>query len=176
MNSLQRLAELIHVKKKVEDEIAHIIGRPALIQHVGEYIAAHVFNIQLEYSASHRGIDGHFIGGVLAGRSVNIKWYTKQEGLLDITREHLPDFYLVMTGPKSGAFSSRGTTRPWIISSVFLFDSHELIEVLLLRGVKIGIATSIVARMWNEAQIYPLQQNSKLALSSDQRKQLALFG
>jgi hypothetical protein len=176
ITKLEQLAQLIRDKNMVEDAIADIIGRPALMGHVGEYIAASIFGIELEQSAARESIDGHFVRGPLAEKTVNIKWYGKMEGLLDITLDHLPDFYLVMTGPKSGAISSRGTKRPWLISSVFLFDAHELVRVLKLRGVKIGVATSVRARMWEEAQIHPVQRNNKLLLSSDQKKQLALFG
>ncbi len=143
---------------------------------MGEYIAANVFGIKLEESAAQRAIDGQFMDGPLAGRTVNIKWYGKMEGLLDITPNLLPDYYLVMAGPKSGAVSSRGTTRPWLISAVYLFDARRLVEMLNTRGVKIGVATSVAASMWEEAQIYPIQRNNKLILSPDQKKQIELFG
>ena len=76
MNDLQRLAELIRNRNSIERNIASITGRPALTGHTGEYIAANIFDIQLVESASEKGIDGHFNTGPLAGRSVNIKWYT----------------------------------------------------------------------------------------------------
>jgi hypothetical protein len=60
----------------------------------------------LEQSASQKGIDGRFAGGSLARKTVNIKWYGKMEGLLDVSPGNLPDFYLVMTGPKATASSS----------------------------------------------------------------------
>ena len=53
-----------------------------------------------------------------------------------------PDFYLVLAGPKSGPISSRGTIRPWVISSVFLFEAEELVNAL--GGARIGIATSVL--------------------------------
>lgn len=176
MEPLERLAELIRAKNSIDNEIADNIGRPTERGHVGEYIAASIFGIKLEQSAAHKGIDGRFIQEKLAGMTVNIKWYGKREGLLDINPSLLPDFYLVMTGPKSGAISSRGTTRPWIISSVFLFDAHELVRMLKARGIKIGIATSVRGQMWEDAEIYPVQRNNKLVLASDQKRQLALFG
>lgn len=175
MEELEKLAKLIHDKNKIEAEIASIIGRPALIGHVGEYIASHIFSIELEKSANKKSIDGRFIKGLLNGKTVNIKCYGKQEGILDITSNNPPDFYLVLTGPKSGAVSSRGTTRPWLISSVFLFDAKELIRQLQIKNVKIGIATSVRAHMWDEAMIYPKQQNNKLVISDDQKRLLQLF-
>lgn len=41
MEDLSQLAKLIKIKNKVEAQISSLIGRPALIGHVGEYIAAH---------------------------------------------------------------------------------------------------------------------------------------
>jgi len=175
MKDLVRLAELVKARNTVTSEIAALIGRPAQIGHVGEYVASHIFGIALEESASRKGIDGHFIEGQLVGHSVNIKWYTKQEGLLDLTPDALPDFYLVLTGPRSGAFSSRGTVRPWVIDAVYLFDAHELVGVLRSRGLKIGVATSVRQQLWNEAEIYPTQQNTRLVLSDEQGRLLARF-
>ncbi|WP_442853014.1 hypothetical protein [Bacillus sp. UNC41MFS5] len=56
--------------------------------HTGEYIASKIFEIELVESTSNKGIDG-FFSGLLSGKSVNIKFYTKQECLLDIT----PNFH-----------------------------------------------------------------------------------
>lgn len=101
MNNLEQLAELIRKRNALEREIKALIGRPAAIGHIGEYIAATVFDIALEESATQKGIDGHFTDGPLKDRTVNIKWYARREGLLDITPDGLPDYYLVLTGPKS---------------------------------------------------------------------------
>ena len=111
MQDLARLAALIQQRNAIDQEIAQLIGRPALIGHVGEYIASRLFGIDLMASASHKGIDGYFGDGPLAGRSVNIKWYAKLEGMLDITPAALPDTYLVLAGPPDSALSSRGATR-----------------------------------------------------------------
>ncbi len=176
MADLERLAELIKQKNMVDGEIARIIGRPAERGHTGEYIAAHIFNIALEPSASQKGIDGHFTSGKLAQKSVNIKWYGKMEGLLDISPVSLPDYYLVMTGSKVAAASSKGTVRPWIISYVHLFDAASLVSELKRPGVKIGIATSVCSYLWEAAEIYPAQHNKELLLSDEQKRLLALFG
>ncbi len=176
MERLERLADLIRQRNNIEKAITDIIGRPALVGHVGEYIASKIFNIELEESATSRSIDGKFNDGALAGRTMNIKWYGKQENILDITPDYLPDYYLVLSGPKSSAASSRGTTRPWKISSVFLFESEPLMERLEDRGVKIGIATSVRSNLWDEAMIYTEQRNKTLILSDNQKHQLALFG
>jgi hypothetical protein len=176
MKKLERLAELIHVKNKIDDEIAEIIGRPSLIGHIGEYIASEIFKIELEQSAVEKGIDGRFTQGPLKGQTVNIKFYAKRENLLDINPDYLPDYYLVITGSKSGPVSSRGATRPWLISSVYLFNSQKLMNELKNCDVKIGIATSVISKLWDEAEIYPNQSNNIIPLSEEQVRQLRLFG
>jgi len=177
MKDLDQLAKVIRQKNVVDNEIARIIGRPALIGHVGEYIAAKVFNIELEQNAAHKAIDGRFTDGFLDGKTANIKWYAKQEGILDVSPEAPPlDFYLVMTGAKAPAASSRGMTRPWLISQVFLFDARELLRILGSRSVKVGIATSIRREYWEGAEIYPTSHNKQLILSDRQKEMLALFG
>lgn len=175
MEDLTRLAELIKARNAVTNVIAAQIKRPAQIGHVGEYIASKIFNIRLETSASHKGSDGHFTDGSLACKTVNIKWYAKAEGPLDIVIEASPDYYLVLTGPKAPAASSYGTARPWIIQSAFLFDAHEIVEELRRRDLKIGIASSVKQHLWEEAEIYPTRRNSRLVLSEKQRDLLALF-
>jgi hypothetical protein len=167
MGNLEKLAKLIKQKNLSDGEIARIIGRPAERGHSGEYIAAHIFDIELEPLASSKGIDGHFNSGNLKGQSVNIKWYGKLEGLLD--------FYLVMTGPRTAAWSSRGKTRPWLISYVFIFDAAVLFGELEHQGRKIGIATSVKIHLWETAEIYPEQKSNLLTLSDRQRELLALF-
>jgi len=54
MDDLTRLAQLIQTRNQVAREIASLIGRPAIIGHVGEYIAARVFRIALEESAAQK--------------------------------------------------------------------------------------------------------------------------
>lgn len=173
---LRRLAELIKRRNDVEIEITALIDRPAQLGHLGEYIASQIFAIALQQSAVAKGIDGCFTKGVLAGRSVNIKWYGKQEGVLDITPGSLPDYYLVLTGPKGAAVSSRGKTRPWLIRFVYLFDAPALVNTLSFYNLRIGIAASVRQQLWKEAEIYPLQRNPQLLLSEYQRMLLALFG
>lgn len=175
MNNLERLAELIRKRNEIEKEIAEIIGRPGLINYVGEYIASEIFKIELEQSGSEKGIDGRFTQGTLKGKTVNIKFYPKRENLLDINSDCLPDYYLVLTGPKTSPGSSRGSTRPWVISAVYLFESQRLINELEKRGVKIGTATSVISKLWDEAEIYPNQRNGILLLSEEQIQQLKLF-
>jgi hypothetical protein len=144
--------------------------------HLGEWIAAQVFDIELEASAVAAGIDGHFRSGSLQGRTVNVKWYLKREGLLDTTESAALDYYLVLTGPPSAAASSRGTTRPWRIDSVFLFDARQLRSEQAIRGVKRGVASSVTKQQWTAAEIYPLPTNPQLTVTPRQASQLKLFG
>jgi hypothetical protein len=153
-----------------------VIGRPAERGHVGEYIAAHIFNITIERSARKRARDGRFTTGALAGQTVNVKWYGKQEGVLDLHRRGAPDYYLALTGPAGPAVSSRGATRPWVIQSVYLFDSHRLLEDLRARGVKIRTGSSVRQGLWSDAEVYPESRNAILVLTKEQRDLLALFG
>lgn len=81
---LERLASLLGQRNAVDADIASVIGRPAVVGHIGEFIAAEVFDIDLERSATRPGYDGVFRSGPLAGATVNIKFYGKREGLLDI--------------------------------------------------------------------------------------------
>jgi len=175
-SQLIKLAELIKERNKTSAEIAALIGRPAIFGHVGEYLASTIFDIQLNESASSKGTDGHFRAGQLAGKSVNVKWYGKQESILDITPRCLPDFYLVMTGPKSSAASSRETTRPWLIEHVYLFDAKMLVSDLLDRKLKVGTATSVRQCYWKDAEIYQHQTNQEYILSEEQKKILRQFG
>ena len=93
---------------------------------MGEFVAARIFNIRLADSATTKGIDGHFVDGPLAGKSVNVKKYSKNDHLLGIKRDAVPEVYLVLTGPKAPATSSRRATHPWTIAEIFLFDGPAL--------------------------------------------------
>jgi len=181
MNDLRLLADLIKQKNELEKKISEIINRPALIGYVGEFIASKIFGIELVDSAAEPLIDGYFRSGKLKGKSVNVKWYPKNERLLDIKYikegdKIKPDYHLVMTGDYSPATSSKGKMRPWIIKYVFLFKTSQLIEELERRGVKIGVTTSVRKELWERAEIYPEQRNKELILADDQRKYLAMLG
>ena len=133
------------------------------------------FDIELEASAVAAGIDGRFRSGPLQGRTVNIKWYLKREGLLDMTESTALDYYLVLTGPQSPALSSRGTTRPWCIEAVYLFEARQLRSEQVERGVKRGVASSVIRQQWDAAEIYPSATNPSLAGVTQQAEQLRLF-
>jgi len=172
---LHRLASLFRLRNDIENQMAALIGRPAAIGHVGEYIASTIFDIELATSAVNKGHDGVFRTGPQAGKTVNIKMYGKLENLLDINPTAFPDIFLVLSGPRAAATTSRRGTRPLVIESVHLFKSSELIPLLQARGVKIGVATSVPKAMWQAAEIYPSQTSEAMVITQEQRDLLALF-
>lgn len=174
--SLRRLAEKVRQKNAADLGVVEIIGRPALSGHFGEFVAAEIFDIELCEDATNEGFDGVFRGGVLCGKTVNIKYYTKHEGLLDLKNENGPDYYLVLTGPATEPEASRGQTRPWVIESVFAFRADALLRCLKDRNPnkKIGLATYVPVDLWKKAEIYPCDA-SLLPLARSQKDMLALF-
>jgi len=176
METLAQLAALIRRRNQLEQEITALIGRPAQLGHLGEYIAAHTFDIVLEQSAAQKGFDGRFADGPLQGRTVNIKWYAVRQSILDINTSAPPEYFLVLTGPKSAMLSSRNQTRPWRIDHVFIFDASQLIEHLQQSGVVIGVATSVRKLWWDAAEIFPQPRCPLLLLSDAQCAMLKLFG
>ena len=174
-NSSARAAALLHDRNAIDAELAELIDRPMTSGHLGEWIAARIFNIELEASATAAGIDGRFRSGALQGRTVNIKWYLKREGVLDTTELAALDYYLVLTGPPSAAASSRGATRPWCIQAVFLFDARQLRSEQIRRGVKQGVASSVMKQRWAAAEIYPTPTNPRLTVTEQQARLIRLF-
>ena len=156
MSNLEQLASLLARHNAIDEDIEALIGRPALRGHVGEWIAQEIFEVTLAESAVQKDFDGRFANGPLTGKTVNVKWYGKREGLLDINNpDGVPDYYLVMTGPRAEAMTSRWQTRPWVITEVFLFDASALVDRLRKRGVKLGVPTSVWQPEWEAARVYP---------------------
>lgn len=176
MEELIQLAGFIEQRNEIAGKITALIGRPAQIGHIGEYIASKIFDIQLQESAAAKAVDGYFSSGQLAKYSVNVKWYGKQECILAISPGLQPDYYLVMTGPHANAGISRGEVRPWVIDFVYLFKADQLVKMLQERGTKVSVATSVPKRYWHDAEIYPSQNNPDLILSAAQKELIALFG
>ncbi len=171
-SQVEQIAALLRERNTVDEKIAAIIQRPMTAGHLGEWIAARVFGIELEKSAVTAAIDGRFTAGPLHGRTVNVKWYLKREGLMDMNERAALDYYLVLTGP---AASSRGSVRPWCIESVYLFDVRQVQAELRSRGVRIGTASSVRAAQWAAAEIYPRASNPMLLLRPEQAELLRLF-
>ena len=172
---LAELGALLRERNALDARIGRLLDRPVNTGSIGEWIAARIFDVELETAANTAGYDGRFTAGGLAGRTVNIKAYTKYEGMLDINPNAPLDYYLVLTGAPSALASSRGTLRPFCIQTVFLFDAHRLHAELQDRGVKIGIATSVRKAHWEPAEVFPRSNNPLLVLTQAQRRQLEIF-
>jgi hypothetical protein len=113
----------------------------------------------------------------LAGKSVNVKLYPKNQGLLDLPREGstTADYTLVLTVHRSAVATSKGTTSPIVVCAVYLFLNDELLATLRVKGVKIGVATSVAKSLWDAAEIYPRRTRTPLSLGERQRELLALL-
>lgn len=172
---VHKIASLLHERNVIDEKIAAVIDRPMTAGHLGEWIAAQAFDIELETSAVTAAIDGRFRAGPLQGRTVNVKWYLKREGLIDMTESPTLDYYLILAGPASAAMSSRGGRRPWCIETVYLFDAKQLLDEQQTRRVNTGIASSVRAAQWAAAEIYPRATNRTLPMSSVQVELLKLF-
>jgi hypothetical protein len=110
----------------------------------------------------------------LDGKSVNVKMYGKDEGILALPVQGVAaDYTLVLTGPRSAAVSSKGTTHPTVITTVYLFRTEDLLATLRTKAVKISVATSVRRHLWDAAEIYP--NTGPLVLDDHQRDLLALF-
>jgi hypothetical protein len=173
--ALRRIADLLENRNRIDGEIAAVIERPMTSGHLGEWIAAEIFDIALEKSATSAALDGYFRAGPLQRRSVNVKWYLQREGILDLTSPAMPDDYLVMTGPTSAAMGSHGRTRPWRIDNVYLFDAAGLRDDLLARGRKVGTASSVRSELWAQAEVYPKPVNARWELTEEQVDALRFF-
>lgn len=171
---LEALADLLRRRNEIDARIGGLLGRPMTAGHAGEHIAARIFDIQLEASAVAPAIDGRFRGGLLAGRSVNIKWYLKREALLDMSASDHLDYYLVLSGPPNSLGSSRNALRPWVITNVYLFDAQALHEDLTGRGLKVGTASSVRGTAWAAAEVFP-REDPRLPLTPQQKYALQLF-
>lgn len=172
---LAELAAMLRERNALDARLGRLLERPAIPGHIGEWIAARIFDIELETAANAAGYDGHFTTGELSGRTVNVKTYGKREGLLDMKSTAPLDYYLVLAGPKAAAATSRGGFRPFCIDGVYLFDAHRLRTDLTARGIKFSEATSVRTLHWDEAEIYPRANNSSLVVTEGQRRQLQLF-
>ena len=172
MSNLEQLASLLARLNAIDEKIVALVGRRALRGPVGEWIAHEIFGVTLEESAVQKGFDGRFTDDPLAGKTVNVKWYGKRTGVLDINPDGVPDYYLVMTGPKAVARTSRDQTLPWVITEVFLFDAPALVK----RLPRVGVAAYVRQHEWETARVYPAAApRARLTLTDAQREALTLF-
>jgi hypothetical protein len=174
MNELPQLASLLKSRNTIDHKIASLIGHPTQVQSVGEYIASVIFGITLSELTTNKNSDGRFTRGPLQGHTVDVQWYPRREGILHLKTDPLPDYYLILAGSKE-ATNLHTLSIPWVIEAVYLFDSGELLTALRERGVLIGKGTSITSPLWERAEIYPTQRNTRLVLSPEERDMLALF-
>lgn len=170
------VAILLRERNTIDAQIARITNRPVVSGHLGEWLAGQLFDIDLETNAVTKAIDGRFTTGNLVGKTVNVKWYGKREGMLDMTASDVLDYYLVFTGPKATSLTSVGGVRPMRIDACYLFDARALLAGHRERGLKIGVASSVRAAAWDEAEIYPRANNPQLLVDADAHRLLQLFG
>lgn len=172
---LYHLATLVKQRNEVDNDLSDLIGRPSTVGNIGEYIASKVFDIELQERANHKGHDGIFASGPLEGKTVNVKFYTKQQYMVDINLRSVPDSFLVLVGPTAPLVSSRGTTLAIFVQAVYLFDAQQLIHSVQSRGTKVGTATSVVKQVWQANEIYPSQASTTITLTDEQKTYLQLF-
>lgn len=175
MSDLSRLAELVRARNTVESNIANLLGSSVNLNTVGEYIAATIFGITLIPSTQHGEFAGIFASQPLRGKTVDVQWFPRREGFLNLRIEPTPDYYLVLAGPKQESSTARALVNPWLISSVHLFNASELFNALRERGVQIGSHTSVINQLWERAEIFPIQHNTSLILTEEQRSCVRLF-
>ena len=176
MSHLKQLTFLLARRNAIDEKITALIDRPALSGYIWEWIAQEIFRVKLEQPANRKDFDGRFTDGPLAGETVNVKWYGKRDGLLDINPAGVPDNYLVLTGPKAGAMTSRGQTRPLVITEVFLFDAPALVEQFRVQKRRLGVAAYVRQHEWEAARVYPeAAPRTRLPLTDAKREALKLF-
>ncbi|BEL05762.1 hypothetical protein Q0Z83_039530 [Actinoplanes sichuanensis] len=170
---LADLASLLRDRDEIERRIAGITGRSARQGDIGEFIAAHVFDIELTSTTVEAGYDGWFRSGPLEGRTVNVKTYGSAAAGIDIS-SHACDYYLVLTGPPKPTGPVQH--HRWSISAIYLFETQRLLAEFISRGVRIGVATSLRAGDLAAAQLYPVHgAHALLNLTAEQREGLARF-
>src|SRR5690242_670590 len=83
--ALVALAGLLRVRHAIDDEVSKLIGQTPTAGHIGEVVAAAIFDIRLEISGVTAGYDGVLRSGPLIGQTVNVKAYAERTSLLDIS-------------------------------------------------------------------------------------------
>ncbi len=155
MDEIEKLADLLKDRNRIDQQITEIIGRPAEKGHISEWIASKVFPIELNRNRNEKDYDGIFTEGSLKGKKVDIKYYTVNQHQIDLNPEISEDVYLlVFTGPYRSASSSEKQNRPFCISNIYIFNERELCDKVK-NGVKVGKATSVKEEYWDRREIYP---------------------
>lgn len=177
MDELDQLLTLLEKKNALEKEIAALIDRQADAGNIAEYAAAKIFDIDLRKQKNNKDDDGIFLSGPLAGHSVNVKYTAQRLPTLDLPKDWqqrqdtLAHYYLVLCGPKSTRQLLKDPHRPWVLESVFLFETLAILTVLAGK-VQIGTATSVREEFWAAAELFPHAHNDLFPLSIEQRRLL----
>jgi hypothetical protein len=172
MDDLTWFANLIKSRNTVDSKIAALIGHSTQANNVADYIASMIFRITREEIGRERGYTGRFTHGPLSGRTVDVQWRLKDDHQLSVRPDFIPDYYLVFVGP---ANEETPHSIPWLITAVYLFDGHNLLNALIERKVQLGSNASVTGPLWERAEIYPKATNGLLVLREEERQQLALF-
>ncbi len=175
LDELSHLADLIGERNRVEREIVAITDRSAQLERVGEYIASIIFDLTLYPFRSEMGSDGYFNIGPLAGQSVDVKWYSREEYRVSVNVAALPDYYLVFSGPRVSTIVSRRAPHAWAISKVHLFQAKAFVDASLLNNAKANVGIVVARAHWDEAELYPNARNPFFSLTEAQRARLAMF-
>ncbi len=173
--SVTQLAHLLHQRNVLDVQIARLIHGPAYAECLGKFIAAQVFAVRLLRSKAHPDIDGHFLHGPLAGRSLKVHWYSRQDGTLDLIPNAAVNEYLVFTGTPVLPGAPADLTPAWVIERVYLFDASALAAQLQALGTSIGPYTRVPQDLWDAAEIYPRACSPRLSLDEAQIELLRLF-
>lgn len=180
MEKLKELSSLIKHWNEIEAKISGLIKHPGTIENIGEYIAEQVFSIKLEKSKTQKGYDGRFTKGALKGRKVNIKIARERESYIDWRDDALPEYFLILTGPKRTSRKRAELGRPIRITNVYLFEVDSTRRILLSRGVSLPkgkrVQASVIGELWDKAEVYPHQVCMQLRVSPVQKAMLSLFG
>src|SRR6476661_6125780 len=156
MQDLTHLADLIRIRNYVNSSVSRIINHPAEVGHIAEFLMGEILDIELNAVANTKAIDGVFRSGSLAGKSVNVKYRAAQSRLLNLEEFLDPSlhahFYLSVQGPKSASKTSAGRELPFVIDSIYHFESTLLIPQLAKPG-KAGIGRFVPTALWQAAMI-----------------------
>ena len=172
MDDLTWFASLVKSRNTIDNKIATIIGHSTQASNVADYIASIIFRVTREEIGKERGYTGRFTNGPLSGHTVDVQWRLKDDRQLSVRPDFIPDYYLVFTGP---ANHPSDHSSPWLITSIYLFDGHNLLNALIERKVQLGSSASVTGPLWERAEIYPRTVNNQLILGPEERQQLALF-
>ena len=155
MEKIKEFAQLINQRNEIDYKIEDYIRWPAEKGHIAEWIASKAFPITLNNKGNQSEYDGVFNSGSLKGKRVDIKYLAVNNHIININNKLTSEVYLlVFTGPYEAAQSSRDKVRPFCISNIYLFNENEL-YMELKDKVKVGIATSVRKKYWEENEIYP---------------------